>query len=191
MSLTQTQVQMQTVGWRDTPHAYGAVSRAFHWSMALLFIWQFTGILIGVVADKTPIADFFGSTHKSIGLVLLILVCLRGLWGLLNLRNRPGHQPTFLGRAATMGHAALYLLMFVVPALAMLRQYGSGRAFAPFGIPLMEGFEEKIPWMMAPANALHGLLGWVLLALIVGHIAMVFVHRFAWNDNVLARMAGR
>lgn len=190
MSLTQTQTQMQP-GWSDTPQAYGVVSRAFHWSMALLFVWQFAGILIGVVADKTPIADFFGSTHKSIGLVLLILVCLRGLWGLMNIRNRPGRAPTFLGRAATMGHATLYLLMFVVPALAMLRQYGSGRAFAPFGIPLMEGFEEKIPWMIAPASALHGLLGWILLALIIGHIAMVFVHRFAWNDSVLPRMAGR
>ena len=31
---------------------------------------------------------------------------------------------------------ALYLLMWAVPAIALLRQYGSGRAFAPFGIPL-------------------------------------------------------
>jgi cytochrome b561 len=45
--------------------------------------------------------------------------------------------------------------------------------------------------MTAPASAAHGLLGWVLLALIVGHIAMVLLHRWVWKDDVAQRMVGR
>lgn len=29
--------------WLDTPHRYGRISRGFHWLMAALFAWQFTG----------------------------------------------------------------------------------------------------------------------------------------------------
>ncbi|MDX5503091.1 MAG: cytochrome b/b6 domain-containing protein, partial [Halomonas sp.] len=74
--------------------------------------------------------------------------------------------------------------------LALLRQYGSGRTFEPFGIPLMPGFEGEIEWMVAPGSLFHGVLGWVLLALIVGHVAMVMWHRRQGQD-VLGRMLVR
>ena len=64
-----------------------------------------------------------------------------------------------------------------MPALALLRAYGSGKGFSPFGLPLMPATGVKVDWMVAPANAIHGFLAWTLLALIAGHIAMVIVHR--------------
>ncbi|MHA8045528.1 cytochrome b/b6 domain-containing protein [Roseomonas mucosa] len=82
----------------------------------------------------------------------------------------------------------LYLLMILVPGLALLRQYGSGEPFTPYGIPVMSGFEGKIAWMTAPGDLLHSFLGWVLLALILGHVAMALVHRYAWHDDVLGLM---
>jgi cytochrome b561 len=36
----------------------------------------------------------------------------------------------------------------------------------------------------------HGLLAWVLLAAIAGHILMVLVHRFIWKDDTVGRMIG-
>lgn len=45
---------------------------------------------------------------------------------------------------------------------------------------------------MAPANLFHGWLGWLLLALIAGHILMTFVHRRRPGDqDVLRRMIGK
>jgi cytochrome b561 len=43
---------------------------------------------------------------------------------------------------------------------------------------------------MALANALHGPLAWLLLALIASHVVMVAVHRWVRRDDVLGRMAG-
>ncbi|WP_415844325.1 cytochrome b [Stutzerimonas zhaodongensis] len=171
----------------DTPARYGTVSRFFHWTMAAILAWQFATALSHLLLEDTAIEGFLWSTHKAVGLLLIVLVVLRGLW---SLRNR-GHRPPSLSPMANLGHLALYLLMIVVPLIGLLRQYGSGRAFEPFGIPLMPGFEgDRIEWMMAP-GFLHSWLGWLLLAMVVGHIAMVFIHRRRPRDeDVLARMLG-
>jgi cytochrome b561 len=44
--------------------------------------------------------------------------------------------------------------------------------------------------MMAPANALHSLLSWVLCVLIVAHILVALFHRLVLKDGILSRMAG-
>ena len=182
---------MPSLPWRDTPDRYGLVSRFLHWGMALLFAWQFAGMVVKVTVGRSPLTAFLVGTHASVGALLFLLILLRGAWGLYNLRRRPPHEPGPLGLAARLGHLALYALMLAVPALALLRQYGSGRAFAPFGIPLWPASGERIEALVAPANTAHGLLAWTLLALIGGHIAMVLLHRFLWRDGVLTRMAGR
>lgn len=79
--------------------------------------------------------------------------------------------------------------MVVVPGLALLRQYRSGKPFTPYGIPLMPGRDDKIAWMMAPGDLLHHWLAFTLLAVLVDHVAMAFLHRKLWNEDVLARMS--
>ena len=174
--------------WRDNEQGYGYVTRFLHWSMALLFLWQFTSGLLRVIVKDTDIATFFWRTHHSIGFTLFLLVLIRGAWGLFNARHRPAHTRNLMGRAAQLGHLLLYVLMIVVPALAILRAYGRGRGFQPFGVPLFEATGVQMPALMAPGNALHGLLGWGLLALIAGHITMALVHRLVWKDGVYQQM---
>lgn len=174
-------------GWLDTPEGYGRISRGFHWLMAALFGWQFAGALLYVSLGDTAVTRFVGGSHFTLGFTLFVLVLLRGAWGLANLRRRPPH-PGRIGRAAAAGHAVIYALMIVVPTLALLRQYGSGKPFAPYGIPLMPGRPDKIAWMTMPADLLHYWLGFTLLAVVLGHAAMVVVHRVAWKEDVLARM---
>ena len=173
--------------WLDHPDGYGRVSRALHWLMAALFAWHFTGASLFMIIPDAPVTHLVGGTHFTMGFTLFLLVLLRGAWGLLNLRRRQGH-PGALGSAILAGHIALYGLMVAIPALALLRQHGSGKPFTPYGIPLMPGFEGRIAWMMAPGDALHSLLGWVLLGLVAGHVAMALVHRYAWRDDVLGPM---
>lgn len=179
------------IAWRDTPLRYGLVTRLLHWGMALLMLWQFTGMGLRLALGRTPLVSFFVGSHAPVGTLLLLLALVRLGWGISSRRHRPPHEAGPVGRAAQLGHAALYLLMAVVPALALLRLYGSGRGFAPFGIPLFAPRETRIEWMMAPANMLHSTLAWTLLALIAGHIAMALLHQLYWRDGLLLRMAGR
>lgn len=179
------------LGLRDTGLHYGKITRMLHWTMALLFVWQFAGMSLRLAFGRTPVVSFFVGTHASIGTLLMSLALIRAVWGLFSLRSRPPHEGGIVGVAARLGHLALYSLMLVVPSLAILRAYGSQRGAAFFGIPVIPGAPQKIDWMVNAGNAAHGLLAWILLAMIAGHIAMVIIHRTVWKDNVLNRMAGR
>ena len=50
---------------------------------------------------------------------------------------------------------------------------------------------DRIEWMTALGSNFHGLLGWTLLVLIVGHAGMAIWHRRAGDQDALARMAPR
>ncbi|WP_045025115.1 MULTISPECIES: cytochrome b [Agrobacterium] len=174
---------------RDDRAAYGSVSRVLHWIMALLFAWQFTGAALHLLAEDTVAAEFIWSSHRDIGFLLFVMVIVRGAWGLINLSSRP-QQSGVLGRSARLGHIILYIMMIAVPGLALIRQIGSGRAFAPFGLDLLEGGGDQIRWMTEIGGLLHSPLAWLLLVFVAGHVAMVIVHQLVWRDGTLDRMAG-
>ncbi|MCJ2015137.1 cytochrome b [Methylobacterium sp. J-076] len=173
--------------WIDTPQRYGRISRGFHWLMAALFAWQFTGALLYVGIGDTALTRFVGGSHFTLGFTLFVLVLLRGIWGLANLSRRPPH-PGRLGRAAVAGHALIYGLMVAVPGLALIRQYGSGKPFTPYGLPLMPGHDEKVAWMVTLGDLFHHWLAFTLLAVVLGHATMAFLHRRMRDEDVLARM---
>jgi cytochrome b561 len=177
--------------WRDTPAQYGLVTRLLHWGMALILLWQFTGMILRLLLGRTPLMAFWVGSHQSVGTVLLALILLRLGWAWLNRGRRPAPDRGPVGRAARLGHGLLYALLLVVPCLAFLRAFGNGRGYAFFGYPVVPRTGVRIEWMAAPADLLHGKLAWLLLALIVGHVVMALVHHFAWRDGLLLRMAGR
>ncbi|MDN3555782.1 cytochrome b [Halomonas maura] len=167
---------------------YGRISRLLHWGMAALFAFQFVTAGVHFAFPDTALEVAVWGAHMPLGALLMLLVVVRVLWAVI---DRP-QRPSALNRAATLGHLALYALMVGVPVLALLRQYGSGRAFAPFGVPLMPGFEgEEVEWMTALGGLLHGELAWALLALIAGHVGMVLWHRRMGGQDVRGRMTAR
>ncbi len=170
----------------DSAEKYGYVTRILHWGMALLLAWQFTSGLVHWFLEDSAIDEFFWGTHKSVGFLLMMLIIVRVVWALINHKRRP----PAVNAAALAGHLALYLLMLVVPAVAMIRQYGSGRAFEPFGLPLMAGFDEslKIQWMVDLGSNLHSLLAYLLLVLAVGHIVFAIRHYLAGERYVTDRI---
>lgn len=163
---------------------FNGLIKFFHWSMALLFIWQFMAIFAVKIVGETPTTDWLWGTHKPVGFVLMLMLLGRVAWGLLTLKKRP--VPTSYW--SRLGHMVLYVFMALVPALALIRQYGSGRSFEFAGFTVFEGFEEeKIEWMTMLGGMLHGELGFILAALIVGHIAAGFIHRKQTRSNAIFR----
>jgi len=171
----------------DSADRYGTVSRVLHWGMAVVIVWQLLTVLARLLFDdESALYGFFWGTHRETGLLILLLVSLRGIWALLNVPRRPAS----VSLPAKLGHIVLYLLMIGIPSLALLRQYGSGRPFEPWGIPLMPGFEgDSIDWMTTPASLFHSWAGYLLFALIIGHVAMAIWRRRDPNkQDVLSRM---
>ncbi|HYG41757.1 MAG TPA: cytochrome b/b6 domain-containing protein [Bordetella sp.] len=177
--------------WPDSPQGYGSVTRYLHWAMAALFAWQFTSSALHAWNREAGISRWFWSSHVSLGVLLLALVAVRAVWALENQRRRPSNDANLWGRLSTAGHAGLYVLMFCVPLIAMLRAYGRGKGLAVLGVPLFDASGREISLLVELGNALHGWLGWLLLALVAGHIAMVGVHQYVWRDQIAARMLRR
>ena len=169
------------------PQNYDTVSRALHWLTVLGFIGILTTIAIWTIYDGEEWVGALFGVHKSIGFITLLVIIVRIVWALLNASKRPAADSF----AVKAGHLALYVLMLAVPVIGMIRQYGSGRGpLKVFGVQVMQGSPEKIEWMANLGNMAHGKLGWLLFALVAGHIAMVVVHRIQGHD-VLYRMIGR
>lgn len=122
---------------RDDATRYGAISRFLHRSMALMFLWQFATALAHLSLDDTPAEVLLWPTRKTCSFLLLILVIVRAAWALTN----RGKRPPSVDLKSHLGHATLYALMIVTPLLGLLRQYGDGRSFDPFGLPVFSGFE--------------------------------------------------
>ncbi|MDO5643211.1 MAG: cytochrome b [Paracoccus sp. (in: a-proteobacteria)] len=175
--------------WMDTPQAYGRVTRALHWIMAALILWQFLGMGLRLGFGRQPFVSTFVGSHQPVGLILLGLILARMIWAFAMRRRRPAHLR--LAWAARLGHGALYALMLVVPLLALIRAWGGARAFAPFGFQIFPARDPAVEWAVTLGDMLHGELAWVLAVLIAGHVAMVILHERVWRDGTLARMTGR
>lgn len=169
----------------SAPDRYDALARLLHWGMALCFLWIFTSAITHNLFEKSAMDSFFWPTHKPTGLLLMVLVLIRILWTLVTLRQRPASVSVM----AKLGHLGLYALMFAIPALGLLRQYGSGRSFEAFGIQVMQGFQgPRIQWAVDLGNTFHSTLGWILLAAIVGHIVIAISHAAGGHPEILRRM---
>lgn len=170
----------------DSTHRYGSVSRWLHWGMALCIVLLPISALLPDLFEDRAVQSFFRNGHKQIGSLMWALIWLRAAWAWACRHQRP---PS-VGLLAKLGHWALYALMVLIPSIGLLRQYGSGRAFSPLGLPLFPGFDpsQKIEWMVELGGLLHGELGWALLALAFGHAAMAFWHRRTGQNDVLPRM---
>ena len=178
--------------WRDSPTRYGRISRALHWLTAALVALQFTVLLAWRGMDENAITLLLASIgpHGSIGTLILLVTLARIGWAWVHRHQRPPHPPGLGGLLAHLVHITLYGLLLWLPTFAILRQYGRGGALRFYGMEVLPEAERHIAWMIAPAERLHGPLSWLLLVLVLGHIAMALVHRFWLKDQVLARMAG-
>ena len=173
----------------DSPDRFGLVSRSLHWGMAALFALQFVSAAAHwALPRENTLRDTLWSYHVNLGVTLFLLVLLRGVWGLLNLSKRPTHVG-LMGYAAKAGHAGLYVLMVIVPAIKIIGSAGGTRGFSYFGVQIFPARETETLWTKT-ISEWHGTMGWFLAALVLGHIgAAVIWHHLIKRDDVLKRMA--
>lgn len=176
---------------RDTPDLYGRITRLLHWGIAVLILWQFLGMGLKLIFGRQPFVGFFVGLHQPVGAILFVMILLRVIWAVSNRKNRPAHGHGLIGIASRIGHLLLYTLMLVIPALGMLRAYGSDRPFAPFGFHIFPAQNPPVDWAVNLADSLHGELAWIMAVMVLGHVLMVAVHEAMWRDGTLDRMAGR
>ncbi|HEX3948389.1 MAG TPA: cytochrome b/b6 domain-containing protein [Steroidobacteraceae bacterium] len=166
---------------------YGLTAIAFHWLMFFLVVC--VGIL-GLLHDSWPkeTQQFWINIHAVLGLALWFTLFARFWW-------RRGHKPPppvetgglLARRAAGITHAALYVLMFVIPIVGIITFIYHGRIF-DFGLFKLDFGIKSNRAVFHPTEDLHGYLAYALFALAGIHAAAALWHQFVLRDGLLARM---
>ncbi|MFW2852928.1 cytochrome b [Sphingomonas sp. TX0543] len=169
---------------------YSGVAIALHWLIAFFVI---VNLLIGIGHDSVPMLRAWMPGHKSIGITVLVLTLLRLGWRLAH--RAPPLPPELAGwerAAAQLVHGLFYAVLLLLPlsGWAMVSSPEHRRPldwFGAFDIPFL-------PVSRVTANLggdAHGVLGWLMLGLVVVHIAAALRHQFLLRDNLVARMLPR
>ena len=172
------------MSFRYTPPAI-----VLHWLIALLI---FVAFPLGVTMSDLPLSPTrlqLYSYHKWMGISVLLLVGLRIVW---RLTHRPPALPDDLPRwqrvASHAVHGLLYGLMLAVPLTGWLMSSAKGFTTVWFGVlPLPDLVEKNRELGQALGNA-HEILNYVLLTLVILHVAAALKHHFLERRPFLQRM---
>jgi cytochrome b561 len=181
-------------------HRYSGVAITLHWAIAaaiLALLGSGLWMTDAIKAPETQATAFAAyQWHKSLGLTVLTLSLLRLVWRLF---NPPPPLPQGMGLLARMfahgTHATFYVLMIGMPLIgwAMVSASVFGLPTIVFGlfewphIPMLASLEDKVPVEVA-LKAAHRTGAYLMIALLILHVAAALKHHFVDRDHVLARM---
>jgi len=176
---------------RNPAERWGIVSQAFHWIIVVLIVTMgWLGLTMTDLPTGVEKVRMY-TLHKSIGLTILALAVLRLGWRLYAGRPVPLPQPAWQRRIADLTHAALYLLLVVIPLSGWVVNSSAGFPLRWWGV-------VRVPPIVAKGKALHDVavevhewLFWMLVALALVHAAAAVWHHCFHHDATLARMLPR
>ena len=168
---------------------YTGIAKVLHWLIALLIIGLF--MLGQYMSDlsMSPRKLQLYSWHKWFGVTVFLLVLIRLGWRLTHQPpSLPASMPKIQQLASHVGHAALYLLMLVIPLSGWLMSSAKGYQTVWFGVlplPDLLGKDKQLGDMLAE---LHGALNGLMMLMIVVHVLAALKHHFIDRDDILKRM---
>jgi cytochrome b561 len=131
---------------------------------------------------------FYFNLHKSIGVTLLLLILVRVYVRLTQgYPAFPRSMKAWEVKVADLVHKGLYVLMVLMPLSGVIMAINSKYGLMWFGIPLAAGLDN--PDLREAFKEVHEIVGAVLLAGIVLHIAAAIKHKVVDKDEVMSRMS--
>jgi cytochrome b561 len=172
------------------------VARLLHWLVAAGVALQF--LLAKLAENAGESSELMRqlallANHKSTGITLLGLVCVRLLWRLFAPIPSKLDWPNgslWQQRLAIFTHYAFYLLLFALPVSGWLMSSASAYSVSWFGQFQLPDLVTPSQTLKATLQTVHNYLGKALLALALLHIAAALKHYFFNKDLVMQRMAG-
>jgi cytochrome b561 len=179
----------ETSGVATTGPGYGTVARLFHWITVLLLLGMFpAGAIMVQEGLSRPVQDALFIFHKNVGSVLLVLVLLRLAWRAISPPPpQPAAMPGWQQRLSGLVHVGLYAMLLFMVVTGYVR-VGTG------GFPLELADALGVPRLPRSdavadlASAAHFWGRFVLLGLILLHVAGALQHALIRRDGVMARM---
>jgi cytochrome b561/polyisoprenoid-binding protein YceI len=174
---------------RNTQDSWGFAAKFFHWATALLVFVQLPLGWMAVSWRLSPAKAHLYVWHKSLGMLLLVLVVLRLLWRFVNSTPAlPADMPLWQCRSARTSYALLYALLIAMPLTGWILNSAAN-------VPVHIFWLIPLPSIAAPSKNTASLAAFAhitmfvtLTALLMIHIAAALRHHFVSRNDVLVRM---
>jgi cytochrome b561 len=184
---------------RDQSVRYTTVAIALHWTIAALIL---SNIVVGFVMEglAPPLKPIALAFHFSCGMTVLGLTALRILW---RVTHAPPPLPAGLAPwergAAHAAHGLLYFLMFAMPLIGCSiisahppRAQGAATIWGLLRLPAISPISNLGAAAQKSAHDLfvnaHITGGWILVGVLLLHVAGALKHQWPGDHAVLPRM---
>ncbi len=171
---------------------YPATSKLLHWLVAGCVLMTAPVAIAMTRIDKGPTQDALYNFHKSLGVLILILMVLRLINRLAAgaLAAESGIEP-WQKTVSSIVHTSLSVLLLAMPVVGYFANsvYGASTPFfGLFEIPAIVGQNEGLATQLF---TLHRWVGWLVILLVLTHVSAALYHHFIRRDAVLKRMLPR
>ncbi len=172
---------------KNTQTSYGSVAKFFHWTIFIFVVFM---LFLGFFMDEIPkpTRGTVINIHKLLGLTILVLMILRGIWALMNPKPLlPLGTPRWQYAAERITHFSLYALLIAMPLSGWIGSVAAG--YLPhffglsFGLPVPESKSiNDVSFLI------HKIIAFTIIALVSLHILAALYHHVIKKDDILLRM---
>jgi len=164
-------------------------TRFLHWTTFAFLIVAAGTVCARAFIEYQAARQLLLAIHEWAGLTVLALIVPRLAWrayasiGRLHATMSPRTRI-----AAALGHYALYATTLALPVLGWLTANAYGQTLRLFGVlplPTLIARDREFGYGL---QDWHVDAAWVLLALVLGHVAAALWHHYIRRDNVLRSM---
>jgi cytochrome b561 len=168
---------------------YPATSKLLHWAVAICVLTTAVVAISMVRIGEGPTHDALYNFHKSLGVLILVLMILRLINRLT--AGAPAPDPEIEPWQRTVSsavHGSLYVLLLAMPIVGYIANSAFGAATPFFGLFELPPIVGKNEALATNLFTLHRWVGFLVIALAVVHISAALYHHVIRGDNVLRRM---
>jgi cytochrome b561 len=167
---------------------FNVLARLLHWSMALLILLMlFIGV--GMVSTVSPTYRELLGWHRTIGIIVLVLVAIRLINRLLRgAPPLPADLPGWQRVIAEGSHILLYVLMFAVPLTGWAKLSAAAYPVIVFGAIELPPIAPHSDQLYTALLWAHAWLAYALFAVWLAHFGAALFHRLIRRDHVLQSM---
>jgi len=175
---------------KNTRNDYGTIAKSFHWVIALLVIFM---LIYGFTLEDFSKANqpLAYNIHKLTGLLILVLMLLRSIWALMNVKpGLPIEVMRWQRVAEWTVHFLLYFTLIAMPLVGWIGASAGGRpphiGTISLGLPIPENKTVSESFFF-----IHNNLALIIIALVSIHTLAALYHHFIRHDDILRRMLPR
>ena len=171
---------------------YPATSKWLHWLVAACVLTTAPVAIAMIRVGEGPTQDMLYNFHKSLGILILILVILRLVNRLIV--GAPAPEPgieRWQKAASSATHGLLYVLLVAMPIVGYIANSAYGAPTPFFGLFNLPPIVAENKPLSETLFTLHRWSGFLMIVLVLMHIGAALFHHVIRGDNVLRRMLPR